>query len=244
MATLNIETYLHKQAHIYQSVLHSTKEIEQTIAYQNKLKQHGTIPKHLSPRPLTTFGTTTLTEAFKAQYRDLFFQHLDKVLIHNQTVLELQQTKLTNIITDTERHLSTSNESKDKITQYYHQFLTDNNITNHETLPTLKAKLITFKTTPTTSTTPTNIDDVHTLNPTKCNAPAPPNTNHQGPTQLQSNPPTRERPDQQNHTIHTQPTKPTTQRKRKQNENHPAAMKQLKLHHFLGQSSLHNLANT
>ena len=42
-----------------------------------------------------------------------------EVLVHNEAALELQQTKLTNMITDTERHLSTATEGTDKITQYY-----------------------------------------------------------------------------------------------------------------------------
>ena len=252
MATLNIEAYLQEQTQLYQHVLRSTTELKQTIKHQNTVKQNQTIPKQYLPRPLKTFGTTPLNEIFSKQYRELFSQHLDKVLIHNQTTLELQQTKLTNIITDTECQLSNSTESTDKKRQYYHQFLTDNNITNHEALPILKVKLATSKTTttPTTSTNTTNTDKVHTLNSTKHNTSVPPkavppNTNDQGPTQTQPEPSaTRERPDQQNHTIHTQPTKPTAQRKRKQNETHPAATKQLKLHHFLGQSSQQNPANT
>ena len=241
MATPNIEAYLHKQTQLYQHVLRSTAELKQTIKHQNTIKQNQTIPKQHLPRPLKTFRTTPLNETFSKQYRELFFQHLDKILIHNETGLELQQTKLTNIITDTERQLSMSTESTDKIRQYYHQFLTINNITDHEALPTLKARLTTPKTTPIASTTSTNTDKVHTCNSTQHNVPAPPNTNDQGPTQAQPEPlSTREQPDQQN----TQPSEPTAQRKRKQNETHPAATKQLKLHHFLGQSSLHNLANT
>lgn len=185
MATLNIEMYLHKQTQMYQSILHTTRKMKQTIAYQKNLKQHRTIPKHLSPHPLTLFGTTTLTETFKTQYRNLFFQHLDEVLIHNQTILELQQTKLTNIITDTERQLSTSKESTEKVTQYYHQFLADNKITNHETLPTLKAKLTKTtqpQTTPTTSTlTPSSLPNkTHQHHPKTANKP--PHKQNQHPT--------------------------------------------------------------
>ena len=116
-----------------------------------------------------------------------------------------------------------STESTDKIGQYYHQFLTDNNITNHETLPILKVKLVTSKTTTTTPTTSTNTDKVHTLNCTKHNAPPPPpNT---GPTQAQPEPSsTREQPDQQN----IQPTEPTAQRKCKQKQNPPNSKKTTK----------------
>ena len=117
------------------------------------MKHNQTIPKQYLPRPLTNFGTTSQGETFKTQYKDLFFQHLDKVLIHNQTNLELQQTKLTNIITDTERQLSTSTESTDQITLYYHQFMTNNNITNHQTLPSLKARLTNSATHTTTQKT-------------------------------------------------------------------------------------------
>ena len=129
-----------------------------------------------------------------------------------------------------------STENTDRIRQYHHQFLSDN-ITNHETLPILKTRLVTTPTTPTTSI---NNDNVHTPNSTKHNTPAPPSTYDQRLTQVQPEPPTRKRPDQ----LNPQPTKPTTQRKRKQNETHPGAMKQLKLYHFLGQSSQHNPANT
>lgn len=238
MATLNIEMYLQKQTQMYQHILQNTANLKQTIKYQNMLKQNKTIPKQYLSRPLKTFGTTLLNETFTIQYGNLFFQHLDKVLIHNQTSLELQQTKLTNIIADTERQLNMSTESTDKIRQYYYQFLTNNNITNHETLPILKAKLTTSQTTPTTPAT-SNRDSTDTLNSTEHNVPATPNTSNQGPTQVQPEPSTTERPDQQNHPTNTQPTKPTIQRKRKQNETQPAK-KQLKLHHFLHQSLRHN----
>ena len=244
MTSRNIEAYLQKQTQLYQHILHSTIELKRTIKHQNILKQNQTIPKQYLPRPLKTFGTTPLNETFTTQYRELFFQHLDKVLIHNQTSLKLQQTKLTNIITDTERQLSMSTESTDKIREYYHQFLANNNITNHETLPILKVKLTTSKTTPTTPTTPTNIGNADTSNSTKHNALATPNTSNQGPTQVQPEPSTSERPDQQNYTTNTQPTQPITQRKRKQNETQPAATKQLKIHHFLHQSLRHNPAYT
>ena len=95
--------------------------------------------------------------SLNTQHRDLFFQHLDEALIHNDAALELQQTKLTNIITDTECHLSTSTGGTGKITQYYHQFLASNRITNNKTLPALKAKLTknTMQTTPNSPTTST-----------------------------------------------------------------------------------------
>ena len=135
MASLNIETYLQKQTQLYQHVLHSTIDLKQTIKHQNMLKENQTIPKKYLPRPLKIFGTTTLNETFTMQYRDLFFRHLKKVLIHNQTSLELQQTKLTNIITDTERQLTMLTESTDKIKQHYYQFLTNNNITTKHYQP-------------------------------------------------------------------------------------------------------------
>ena len=141
MANTTLEAYLHQQSQLYQTLLHNVTVLKRTIQHQENMKHNQTIPKQYLPRPLTTFGTTSQGETFKTQYKDLLFQHLDKVLIHNQTNLELQQTKLTNIITDTERQLSTSTESTDQITLYYHQFMTNNKITNHQTLPSLKARL-------------------------------------------------------------------------------------------------------
>ena len=90
MATLNIEVYLQEQTQLYQQVLCSTTELKQTIKYQNMLKQNQTIPKQYLPRPLKIFGTTPLNGIFTLQYKELFSQHLDKVLIHNQMSLELQ----------------------------------------------------------------------------------------------------------------------------------------------------------
>ena len=218
MADTTLEAYLHQQSQLYQTLLHNITVLKQTIQHQENVKHNQTIPKQYLPHPLTTFGTTTSYKTFKKQYKDLFFQHLEKVLIHNQTTLELQQTKLTNIIMDTEHQLSTSTESTDQITLYYHQFMTNNNITNHQTLPSLKARL-------TNSAT-------HTT------------SKKQTPRQALPISSTREQPDQRKYTIDAQPTQPTTQRKRKQDKKHPTATKRLKLHHFLGRSSQHNPAHT
>ena len=113
------------------------------------MKTYRTIPRKFKPPsvPTTTNPDTQLTDDFNQKYEELFFNHLDKILMNDSLTLELTKSRIDNILAQTETYLSSLQASPQTLSDLYHQFLSTNHITDHTPLPVLQTKL------PTTITT-------------------------------------------------------------------------------------------
>ncbi len=129
-----IESFLQRQTQQYQQHLTTRNKTIKTIRYQNNIKTYRTIPKQYLPlqTPELIIQDTTLSRQFDQQYESLFFDNLDKVITQNTITLELENARLRDIIQQTEKHLTTVTAPTDVITQLHRNFLTRNNITNHD----------------------------------------------------------------------------------------------------------------
>ena len=78
---------------------------------------------------------------FLEEFQALFFKHLDKVITQNTISLEVEKALLRQIIRHTEEELAYLPVSDTVIAQYHWQFLTINNIQNHDIHPTLLQRL-------------------------------------------------------------------------------------------------------
>ena len=89
----------------YQQHLTTRNRIAKILHHQNNIKMSKTIPKqYRPPSSLTVIPTNTeLQEDFNKQLQDLFFQHLDKVILHNTIALELENARLQELTHHTKR---------------------------------------------------------------------------------------------------------------------------------------------
>ncbi len=126
----------------YQEHLKTRNKTIQGRRHQN-LKTYRTIPKRYLPAstPQLITESSNLDKEFRQQYENLFFQHLDKVIINNTITLELEKARLQHIILQTEQQLATLTLPAEDIEQLHQQFLGWNNITDHDPLPELRSKL-------------------------------------------------------------------------------------------------------
>ena len=134
------DRFITKQSTNYQNHLKSAKSLKRTLRSQQEAKQHQTIPRQHTANPPTT-GQSTINAKFKEQCKQLFFQQLDEAITSNITSLELHTTHLESILTQTERHLANTTETKEEITKLYQNFLSSNEITDRTPIPELQAKL-------------------------------------------------------------------------------------------------------
>ena len=113
------------------------------------MKTYRVIPRKFKPPsvPTTTNPDTQLTDDFNQKYEELFFNHLDKILMNDSLTLELTKSRIDNILAQTETYLSSLQISPQTLSDLYHQFLSTNHIADHTPLPVLQTKL------PTTITT-------------------------------------------------------------------------------------------
>ena len=108
------------------------------------MKEHSTIPKCHRPKPLyiaTSTPTTTseLSSKFVAEYETMFFQQLERAIIHNTITLEINSIRQETIVLEIEKLLIISEENPAVIKRYYNDFMNTNNIpVNHHTLPELR----------------------------------------------------------------------------------------------------------
>ena len=134
-------------------------------------------PKHyfLLKTPETLIDETTLTKEFQDQYEQLFFRHLNEIILHNTITFELETATMEAIVVHVEQHLATLDLPSHTFSQLYHQFPSKNNITNHTIPPQLRQLLPpdtepTKKESPssrnTTTTKPTSSSATHTAGPT------------------------------------------------------------------------------
>ena len=119
------------------------------------MKTYRTIPRKFKPPsvPTTTNPDIQLTDDFNRKYEELFFNHLDKILMNDSLTFKLIKLRIDNILAQTETYLSSVQTSPQTLSDLYHQFLTINHITDHTPLPVLQAKLPTTNTTTDQKTT-------------------------------------------------------------------------------------------
>lgn len=177
MASFQVDTFLQQQTTEYQHHLNNKNKVTKILQYQHNIQTYRSIPKHYFPlkTPETLTEETTLTKEFQDQYEQLFFQHLNKIILHNTITLELETARLEAIVSHVEQHLATLNLPSHTLSQLYHQFLSKNNITNH-TIPSQLRQLLPTDTiltkkeptssSKTTTTKPTNSSTTHTAAPT------------------------------------------------------------------------------
>ena len=165
MTSLQVETFLQQQTMEYQHHLSNKDKVTKMLQYQHNIQTYRSVPKHYFPlnTPETRTDEPTLTKELQDKYKQLFFRHLDKIIIHNTITLELETARLEAIVAHVEQHLTTLNVPSHILSQQHHQFLS-RNITNHNTPTQLQKLLITDK--EPVSKEPTSCSDVTTAKPT------------------------------------------------------------------------------
>ena len=136
---MDTDAFLHAQSIEYQRHLSQLTEIRTTLEHQLTIQSFKTIPKQYQPQNHLKTSNPTLTEEFMSDYSHLFFRHLEKVT-NNQIKVELHKAALTNIVIQTEVHLSKSSLTPEKTSVLYTKFCQDNDITERVPIPELQAK--------------------------------------------------------------------------------------------------------
>ena len=131
-----IEEILKRNSSEYQHHLTTKNRITKALQHQNNIRAFQTIPKRYLPP--TTLEVVTpnpdLTKEFQTEYQQLFFRHLNKIIIHNTITLELENARLKELISRTENQLSTSDIPPETIVHLHKKFYTQNAI-SQETSP-------------------------------------------------------------------------------------------------------------
>ena len=79
----------------------STRDkLNRTLKYQRNILTFKSIPKHYRPSatPALIIPNSSLSQKFEAEYQKLFFQHLNEVITHNTINLELENSRMKEII--------------------------------------------------------------------------------------------------------------------------------------------------
>ena len=93
----------------YQTHRSTANRIGKALQHQNNIKLFQSIPKRYQPPaiPELVVPNSDISKKFTAQYEKLFFQCLDEAITHNTISLELENARLKEIVTRTEKQLST-----------------------------------------------------------------------------------------------------------------------------------------
>lgn len=126
---MDSNAFLHAQSTEYQRHLSQLTEIRTALDHQLTIQSFRTIPKQYQPQNHLKTSNPTLTDEFISEYHQLFFRHLERVITNNQIKLELHKATLSNIIIQTEVHLSKSLLTPEEVTTLYTKFCQDNDIT-------------------------------------------------------------------------------------------------------------------
>ena len=116
--------HIQHQIQLYQTAQQEQLKIEKTLHYQTNIRLHNTVPKKFFPKVPTAHGHTELNSNFLKNYEQLFLDHLDKIIEHNITKLELTKTKMSNIILQTEKYIAMLHVSPNDIQQMNTMFKT------------------------------------------------------------------------------------------------------------------------
>ena len=184
---------------------------------------------------------------FDNHFKMLFFKYLDEVITTNTIALEIQTCRLKCIISTTESLLIECDEPIEIIQQQYHRFITEIEIKNHQTNPSLikKIQLQSTQTSPTTTPTNPSIETPTTchllrtcMNTEPLSVSSTSATSQTCITSLS----TRNKDTTNKTTPYVHPTN-IQNRKRKTTKEHPKGSKQLTLDYFLGKGRRSTLNN-
>ena len=134
---MNATTFLSSQSAEYQHHLSLTNELTTTLNHQWSIQTYKSIPRRYQPTPLKA-SDPSLIEQFNKEYDELFFKYLKKVITNNEIKLELHKCTLTNIIVQTETHISKLPLPAEELQTLYNKFLTENHIENRIPIPELQ----------------------------------------------------------------------------------------------------------
>ena len=130
---IDLEELLQRNSDEYQQHLTTRNRIAKALHYQNNIRLYLTIPKRL--RPTTTLEVippnSDLTKQFEEEYHQLFFRHLNLAITHNTTTLELENARLREIVTRTEKLLTTTDAPAETIERLKLEFYRKNNLNQH-----------------------------------------------------------------------------------------------------------------
>ena len=227
-----IQEMLKRNSSEYQHHLSKKEKVNRILQHQQNIRTFQTIPKRY--RPTATLETIspnpTLTKELETEFQQLFFRHLNKIIIHNTITLELENARLSEIISRTEEQLLTSGAPEEVIIRSQQQFYTRNNIPENQQLSKISPTTI--------NPEPTSTASINAA-PTSSTATATSTVPHLETTSIALNSP--------------QSNPPYKQQKRKTRKrtlgSHPNPRKLKKLqHHFLSRSmnlhlTLHNLSS-
>ena len=143
LLSMSVTTFQSSQSAEYQHHVSQVTTLTTTLTHQQNIQTYKTIPKPYQPRPLKT-SDPSLAQQFTQEYHDLFFKHLEKVIMNNQIKLELHKSALTSIIVQTEMHISRLSLPAHEMKALYDSFLLENHIENRIPIPELQQH---FKTT-------------------------------------------------------------------------------------------------
>lgn len=230
-----MEEKIQKQVTEHNHLNKSINNLLNTLRFQRRIQSAHTIPKKFKPiteLKITQPNDNSLQEAFHANFRNIFFQHLDKVILSNEIALEIKKARLESIIQSTESILADYEGPPKDIRSLYNLFTSKTNLTNRDPCPKLRKLLtetsymeITGHASKSTNQTPTtSIKVAITDNPT-----------------IPSHQETAAAPVSVTKPIPINQYKPQSTKKnlgkRKHTEIHPDGKKQLKILSFLGRSN-------
>ena len=109
---VTIENFLQHQTEEYQRHYLTKQRIARALEHQKNIRLFRTIPKHYLPAktPELPVDDPSLSAEFYRNYETLFFQHLDKTIIHNTITLELEDARLRQAVLNTEQQLAAITE--------------------------------------------------------------------------------------------------------------------------------------
>ena len=138
---MNLSTFLREQGIKYQSHLLKQNKLSTTVHFQRNMQLYKSIPKqYLPPSGLDvpTNDNESLLVEFTRAYEEIFFQHLDKVIIHNTISLELEESHLRNITTIVKKHLSHAGVPAELTTELLRVLFSKNKLSYHSIEPALQ----------------------------------------------------------------------------------------------------------
>ena len=131
---MNLTAFLREQGKKYQSHLIKQNKLSTALHFQRNIQLYKSIPKQYLPPSgldMPTNDNESLVVEFTRAYEEIFFQHLDKVIIHNTISLELEEAHLRNITSIVRKHLSHAGVPAELTTELLRVLFSKNKLTYH-----------------------------------------------------------------------------------------------------------------
>ena len=131
---------LTEQTRQCQSHIQAVLMLEDSLKYQLEVRKNGRVPDVFLPKQLSC-ENQSLVMKFVSDYKNLFLDHLDKVIMDNTASITMHNISIKDILTTTDRQLLKIKMAKNELKRQYDMFMKKNNTVNHRTLPELQAYL-------------------------------------------------------------------------------------------------------